>query len=158
MKKGIIALLSAAVGGAAGAVSVTRTLEKKVAKEHSMSDKHLTLFLMMNQWVKVKQEGKNLSIYFEEYGYKRIAVYGMSYAGETLIDELKGTGIQVVYGIDKNAESVNADVDVYTMEDNLGDVDAVVVTAVAFFNEIEKKLTDVFECPILSLEEILYGI
>lgn len=55
----------------------------------------------MNQWVKIKQEGKNLSEYFEESWYKRIAIYGMNYAGETLVDELKDIGITIAYGIDK---------------------------------------------------------
>ena len=58
-------------------------------KTRELAEKHLALFLMMNQWVKVKQEGKNLSCYFEKNGYKKIAIYGMSYAGETLLEELK---------------------------------------------------------------------
>lgn len=56
---------------------------------------------MMNQWVKVKQEGKNLSQYFEANNYKNIAIYGMSYAGETLEDELKNTNTCVKYSIEK---------------------------------------------------------
>ena len=113
---------------------------------------------MMNQWVKVKQEGKNLASYFEKYGYKKIAVYGMSYAGETLISELKETDITIAYGIDKNAASIYVDVDVLSMEDNLEPVDAVVVTAITFFDEIEEKLSEKMDCPIISLEDILYEV
>lgn len=113
---------------------------------------------MMNQWVKVKQEGKNLVSYFEQNGYKRIAVYGMSYAGETLVNELKNTSVQVVYGIDKNAETLYADIDVVTLENPLDEVDAVVVTAITFFDEIEEKLSNKMNCPIISLEDILYEV
>ena len=113
---------------------------------------------MMNQWVKIKQEGKNLSTYFENKGYKRIAIYGMSYAGETLVDELKDTGIEVVYGIDQNADSIFADIDIVTMDDTLEDVDAVVVTAITFFGEIEEKLHGKLNCSIISLEDILYEV
>lgn len=123
-----------------------------------MSDKHLALFLMMNQWVKVKQKGKKLSTYFEQNGYKRIAIYGMSYAGETLMEELRDTDVQVVYGIDKKADSIYADVDIVTMDDTLEEVDAVVVTAITFYDEIEDKLSDKIDCPIISLEDILYEI
>ena len=91
----------------------------------------------MNQWVKVKQEGKQLSHYFKNNGFKKIAIYGMSYAGKTLIDELKGTGITVAYGIDKKADTIYADIDILSVEDSLADVDAVVVTAITFFNEIK---------------------
>ena len=130
----------------------------KTKKVQLMSDKHLALFLMMNQWVKVKQEGKSLAVYFETNGFKKIAIYGMSYAGETLVDELKNTGITVAYGIDKRADSLYADLEIVTMEDDLGDVDAIVVTAITFFDEIEEQLLEKIDCPILSLEDILYEV
>lgn len=158
MKKGIISVLSAITGAVAGAGAVGKVMLEEKEKAKSMSDKHLALFLMMNQWVKVKQDGKNLSAYFEKHNYKKIAVYGMSYAGETLIDELKGTAIEVVYGIDQNADSIYADVDVISMNDELEPVDVVVVTAITFFDEIEGALAEKMECPILSLEDILYEI
>ena len=123
-----------------------------------MSDKHLALFLMMNQWVKVKQEGKNLSAYFEKNGYKKIAIYGMSFAGETLVDELRGSDVYVAYGIDQNAETIYTDVEVVTMENTLAEVDAIVVTAISFFDEIEEKLSEKIDCPVISLEDILYEV
>ena len=158
MKKGVIGVLSLLAGAAGGAVGVGRVTGAKIQSTQQMSDKHLSLFLMMNQWVKVKQEGKNLASYFEKNGYKKIAIYGMSYAGETLIDELKNTNIKVSYGIDKKADTIYADVDIVTMEDTLDEVDAVVVTAITFFDEIEEKLSDKVDCPILSLEDILYEV
>ena len=44
------------------------------------------------------------------------------------------------------------------MEDTLDDVDAIVVTAVTFFDEIEDELHKKVNCPILSLEDILYEV
>ncbi|MEZ3518140.1 MAG: hypothetical protein K1W37_23675 [Lachnospiraceae bacterium] len=158
MKKGMISVVSMLVGAAAGAGAIGKMEGDRLNKTQSMSDKHLALFLMMNQWVKVKQEGKNLSEYFERNGYKRIAVYGMSYAGETLIDELKGSKIEIAYGIDQRASSIYADVDIVSAEDTLKDVDAVVVTAISFFDEIEEKISLKLDCPIISLEDVLYDI
>ena len=158
MKKPIISILSTLAGAALGAGAVGKVSLDKTKKVQSMSDKHLALFLMMNQWVKVKQEGQGLAVYFETNGYKKIAIYGMSYAGETLVDELKNTGITVAYGIDKRADSLYADLDIVSMEDGLGDVDAIVVTAITFFDEIEEQLLEKIDCPILSLEDILYEV
>lgn len=158
VKKGVISVLSALAGAAVGVGAIGKVQMDQTSKIQSMSDKHLALFLMMNHWVKVKQEGKNLSEYFEENGYKRIAIYGMSYAGETLVDELKGTGIAIAYGIDKNADSIYADVDVVTMDDSLDKVDAVVVTSITFFDEVEEALSRKMDCPVLSLEDILYEV
>lgn len=158
MRKGIISVLSALTGAAIGAGAVGKVVTGEKEKAKAMSDKHLALFLMMNQWVKVKQEGKNLAEYFKENSYKKIAIYGMSYAGETLVDELKNTEIEVAFGIDKNADSIYADVDIVSLEDDFVEVDAVVVTAIAFFDEIEEKLSEKVDCPILSLEDILFEI
>lgn len=130
----------------------------KRRKAQNMSNKHFELFTMMNQWVKVKQAGKNLSSFFKERGLSRIAIYGMSYAGETLLGELQGTGIEVAYGIDRNAGSLYSDINIVSMEDVLEEVDAVVVTAITFFDEIEENLEKKLSCPIISLEDVLYEI
>jgi hypothetical protein len=162
MNKGIktaaTVVASALTGAVAGACAVGKTTGEKINKTQNMSDKHLALFLMMNQWVKVKQEGKNLASYFEKNGYKKIAIYGMSYAGETLVDELKGSDIKVAYGIDQKANSLYSDVDIVTMDDELEKVDAIVVTAITYFDEIEDKLSEKIDCPIVSLEDILYEV
>ena len=158
MKKGIISALSFAAGLAGGAIGVGKMTGSKVNDWKQMSDKHLELFLMMNQWVKVKQEGKHLASYFEKKGYKTIAVYGMSFAGETWVNELKGSGIQILYGIDQRGGSVYTDINIVTKEDTLAAVDAVVVTAISFFEEIEEELCRKVDCPILSLGDILYQI
>lgn len=158
MKKGIISVLSALTGAVVGAGTAAKVSGETARKAQNMSDKHLALFLMMNQWVKVKQEGKNLSTYFEKNGYKKIAVYGMSYVGERLLDELKHSGIEVAYGIDKNVDGIYADVDIVSVEDALEDVDVIVVTAITFFDDIEEALSSKVDCPIISLEDILYEV
>lgn len=158
MKKGIITVISGIAGVIAGAGAVAKVLGKSLSKTNNLSDKHLALFLMMNQWVKVKQEGKKLSEYFETNGYKKIAIYGMSYAGETLLDELRESEIEVVYGIDNRADSIYLDLDIVTMEDTFEEVDAVVVTAITYYEEIAEKMEKKLECPIISLEDILYEV
>lgn len=158
MKKGIVSALSAVTGAVVSAAVVGKNMVEKVEKASKMSDKHLALFQMMNQWVRIKQEGKNLSEYFVKNNYKKIAIYGMSYAGETLVEELKSTKTEVVYGIDRNAESIYSDVDIVSLEDDLAEVDVVVVTAITFFDEIEERISKKMNCPILSLEDILYEV
>ena len=158
MKKPTISVLSALVGAAVGAGAVEMTSHENAEKLHAMSEKHLALFLMMNQWVKVKQEGKNLSSYFERKGYKKIAVYGMSYAGATLLNELRNSETSIEYGIDRNADSFYTDIDIVSVNDDLRQVDAVVVTPITFFDEIEEELSQKLSCPILSLEDILHEV
>lgn len=158
MKKRILGIFTFFVGMIGGMAGAGKFMGKKLDTASQYSDKHLSLFLMMNQWVKVKQEGKNLSSYFQRNGYKKIAIYGMSYAGETLLDELRESETQVAYGIDQNSENLYSDIDIFSVEDSLEEVNAVVVTAIKFFDEIEEVLSGKLSCPIISLEEILYEV
>lgn len=155
MKKGTISVLSSIGGAIAGAVAIGKVLGGRVIDNQKKSDKHLNLFLMMNQWVKVKQAGKNLSSWFEREGYQEIAIYGMHYAGETLVEELRDSNVKVKYGIDKNAGRIYADFDTVTPDTPLDKVDVIVVTPIAFFDEIEQMLSEKVDCPIISLEDII---
>ena len=66
--------------------------------------------------------------------------------------------IQVQYGIDKNADNIYMDVNIVTMEDELKPVDAIVVTPIFFFDDIEEELSQKIDCPIISLEDVLYEV
>lgn len=158
MKKSVIAILSTLGGAALAAIGVGKKLNEKLVYKSNMSNKHLSLYLMMNQWVNVKQENKSVAEYLEKNGYTEIAVYGMNYVGETLMRELENSNVKIKYGIDKNAENIYMDVDLLTPDDDLPTVDAIIVTAITFFEDIEQSLSGKVDCPILSMEDILYEV
>ena len=158
MKKGAVSMLSVLTGAAAGAGVIGRMEREKRKKAEKLSGKFASMFHLMNQWVKVKQDGKNLSSYFEKNHYTKIAVYGMGYVGETLLGELKDTGIEVSYGIDKRVFSGRSDLPIVSPDDSLEHVDVVVVTAIDFFDEIEEKLRDKVKCPVISIEDVVFEV
>lgn len=162
MKKSTIAILSAFIGGIIGAVAIGLKLIKFFGKEvkssQELSEKHLGLMRLLNQWLLTKQEGKKLEDYLKKNEIKTVAIYGMSYVGNRVFDELKGTDVEVKYVIDRNGEACYAEVDVFLPEEELPEVDAVLVTAIYYFDEIEKMLSEKLSCPILSLEDVLYEI
>ena len=123
----------------AGAMGMGKLIGSRLADKPVMSNKYLELFLMMNEWVKIKQSNKSLSTYFERDGYKRIAIYGMSAVGMTLLDELEDTKVQVAYGIDRRVDEVYADLNIVTMEEDLAEVDAIVVTEISFLMKLRKS-------------------
>ncbi len=157
-KKAVLAILILA--GAAAGIRITIKSERSRRREaEKMSGKFSALFHMMNQWVKVKQAGKNLSSYFLKNNYKKIAVYGMGYAGKALLEELRATEINVVYGIDRKAEDLHMDIHIVSPDAPFPEgADAVVVTAVDSFEEIEESLSKKTDCPIISLEEIVFEV
>ena len=61
MKKMILSSLSILGGAAAAAVAVRQVMKKEVEAQWRISEKHLALYRMMDQWVAIKQQGKNLA-------------------------------------------------------------------------------------------------
>lgn len=156
MKKSAVIFLSLLAGAAAGAFGAGKIIGKSAERHREASDKYLSLFLMMNQWVKMKQAGKDPASCLERKGYREIAVYGMGHAGKTLARELAGSAVRIRYGIDRNADIDYEGFGIVTPEDALEPVDAVVVTAVSCFDEIQEMLGGKMDCPVVSLEDILY--
>lgn len=119
------------------------------------AEKNRAMFILMNQWANIRQEGRSLEEYFLKNGYYQIAVYGLGVLGQRLIKELDNSRIQIAYGIDKNREMVYTDLEVVTLEEELKKVDAVVITVVKEFDAIRETLLQKTECQVIALEDIL---
>lgn len=158
MKKGTVAVLSSVLGFMAGAIGQGYLKNKTIQEKNGKVDKFKNYYNMLNQWLALKQEGKSLEQYFVDNNIKTIAIYGMGEMGNRLYDELKDSSIEVKYAIDKNADSTYAEVDVYELEDSLEDVDAIIVTAIFAFDEIEENISEAVDYQILSLEDVVYSI
>lgn len=151
-------LMGGIVGATAGGVAMSAKFNKKLNAKNVSFNKLVTFYYVYDRWLILKQQGKSLVEYFERNQYKTLAIYGMKELGERLYDELKDSGITVKYIIDRNAESIYADVDVVPPDDDLEPVDVIVVTAVTYFDEIEEMLSEKVDYPVVSLEDILYEV
>lgn len=128
---------------------------KEIIKISNISSKHWRLYEIAIQWIK-RQE--NIEGYIVRNGYKSVCIYGMSHLGDCLTGTLRKAGIEVLYGIDKNADKLyNQYVEIYNMDDNLPMADLIIVTTIVHFGEIKTELEKKFgkEINIVSLEEIL---
>lgn len=134
-----------------------KKMSKIICKEQMSAEKFFPMYQTMERWARVKQKNKCISEYFQLHGYKRIAVYGMGDIGVLFVKELENSGIDIVYGIDRNIH-IGGSVKIYHPDDTLPDVDAVVVTAVAYFDKIEEMLSKKMECPVLSIEDIVFDL
>lgn len=140
-----------------GTVVTARILTEISEEYRKASDKFGRLFRLMSQWVQIWQEGKSISGYFHKNGYHTAAVYGMGRVGEALIKELSDSEISVQYAIDQNAGK-GPDGFVVSPDSVLKQVDVVVVTPVASYGEIKLKLKEKLDCPIVSIEDILFEV
>lgn len=157
MKKLLSRLILLLLGMAIGAVSVGNMMNEKIIEKYNLSEKHRILFQLMCMWVKVKQQQESLAEYFCHNEMKNIAIYGFGVVGRLLGSELKDSNIFVRYIIDKNVNSGSIK-KIYTPDEELPDVDAIIVTAVTYFDEIEKNMSSKMRCPIVSLEDIMFDL
>ena len=84
--------------------------------------------------------------------------FSQHHMGKCLLNELQGSEICVDYAIDKRPENAEDLIKVYLPDEDLPTVDAVVVTAFYYFDEIEEMLSEKVEYPVISLEDILYEV
>lgn len=131
---------------------------KKRVYLSELSDKHLTLMLLLNQWLKLLQKDKKITEYFYKNNIKYIAIYGMGYLGERLYDELKESTIEIKYFIDRNNQKKYEGMETKTPDDYLPEVDVLIVTPVFYYDEIKKNLNNKVKGKIISLQDILYEI
>ncbi len=160
MKKGALATITTLLGAATGAASVYGTMNKKMQdemrQEKELNKKNDAILKLYNKWFGLRQDGKSIADYCKANGYHSIAVYGMHYLGESLCKELKDSDIKIEYAVDRNPnQGMDSEIKIYTPEEELKEVDAVIVTAFFFFDEIEADLCLKMDCPIISLEDII---
>lgn len=157
MKKSI-AVITGFLGFVAGTVGQGYLKNKVIRERNDKVDKFKSYYNMLNQWLVLKQEGKSLEQYFVENNISTIAIYGMGEMGNRLYDELKNSNIEVKYAIDKNADSTYSELEVYELEDSLDEVDAIIVTAIFAYDEIEESISEVVDYNTINLEDIVYSI
>jgi hypothetical protein len=150
--------LTGAAGVAAGMGYEFIKEEKRLDKMEDNFKKMNTFYRLLIAWVELKQEGKNLSEYFEFNEIRTIAIYGMRELGERLVRELEGSGIEIKYIIDQNVESIESSLPKCRPDDKLEKVDAIIVTAIYYYQDIEETLSQKVDYPIISLEDVVYGL
>lgn len=97
-------------------------------------------FFIFDKWIQIKNGGKSLADYFKDNLMTQVAIYGLGTIGKRLYEELAKEQLEVVYGIDRNAEKIQVDdLEIKTLDDELSSVDAVIVTPISFY-EIEKDI------------------
>lgn len=113
------------------------------------------LYDMMYVLFHMKIMGQSMKRYFEKRNYQSVAVYGMGNLGEIVIEEFRDEGINVQYAIDRRADDICYEIDIYKPNDDLKKVDVVVVTPFVHFEEIRRVLEEKMDCPIISIEDLV---
>lgn len=121
-------------------------------------EKAFEFYHILIRWLQLKQEGKTMIEYFKQNKYQTVAVYGMKEIGVLLYNELRQEGIDIRYAIDKNADEIEADIEIIKPTSEMPEVDVIVVTATHYFDNIYMQLQELTETEIVSISDILWTI
>lgn len=132
-------------------------LSAMIPKEVDMRDRFEAGFHIYDRWLALWQRGENLLPFFEDNELKSVAIYGMGSLGERLADELGGTSVKVVYGIDRMAEKKKyGGLVIYCADEpEYPYADAICVTPVQVYAEVESHLAERTQIPVISLEDVV---
>lgn len=132
-------------------------IDKEVDKKHRDFNLLCQRSKLLDNWMYLRDHQINVSNFFDKYGYKKIAIYGMGKLGLHLLNELSKSNINVAYGIDKKLQDSNNNMNlqIYNPSQQLPKVDAVVITVISQFAEISKMLSKTMNCSMIALEELI---
>ena len=129
---------------------------QEVKKLFVQERKNHFMYEFMNRWLLLKQRRIELGSYFDAQEIHSIAIYGIDHMGQRLYDELKSSSVRVVYAIDRNPRKTDWDIPVYSPDDTLETVDAVVITPLFDYMDIRRTLEGKMNSRMLFIEDILF--
>lgn len=123
-----------------------------------MQDKskmYVEYYHLLEMWMKNLEKGKSIQRYFDYYGYKNIALYGIGKMASHVINELKDSETAIAYAIDQNT-GINSDIDIISCnEEEFPAADVLIVTPIYDFEIIERRMREILDVPIVSLKEVI---
>lgn len=137
-------------------------IQKKIINRNIEISKKLNTYnQLLGQWILNKTDNYDIAAFLEKKGIRKVAIYGHGLLGNILSKDLKN--LEVVYFIDNNGDNRWKEIGhipVFKPEEIAGQepVDAIIVTAYYYFDEIYNNLRqyDKIEIPVISLEDLIY--
>lgn len=142
----------------AGNLSLYFFLKLKNTKEVG-DDKDKRYCRLFDNWLALNERGDSFERFFEERNIKEIAVYGYGNIGKHLVAQLSGSDISIKYVIDKRKDRIATDgIPCCQLSENMPRVDAIVITPICEYSEINNRLKKVTSAELLSMEDIIYEL
>lgn len=122
-------------------------------KEVSKAQQYLN---MMNQWFILNQRQMSIEKYLKSKNFYVIAIYGAGLYGRHVMRDLEKTDIKVLYAIDQKKIPPFEGIEIMQLENNMPKVDVIINSVILDHKAIEQQLKKYYQCPILSLEDIIF--
>lgn len=137
------------------AARLERMLETVMENRLVFLDKFHKMFYILDAWMELKSQGKDLSAVLNQKGFSSVAVYGMNQIARHLLTELENSLVSVRYVIDRNSEYIDMDIPVYSPDQNPEKVDAVIIALVQGEKQIKEMLAERMQTTVITISEII---
>lgn len=158
MRKLIVFGAGLVLGMTTGVAIGKLTVQKQFEKEKTRTNKFRGYYDLLNGWLKLKHQKKSLASWFQEEKINRVAVYGMGEIGYRLIEELQDSEVIVKFGIDRKPDYAYGDFEIKSLDEEIEGVDAIIITPIFAFEEVENELKKKFSGRIISIDDIIFDI
>ena len=92
----LLMLAGMSIGGIAGAAIEFRLTQKQINHWKNMSNKHLKLMILLNQWFATKQEKKSIDAYFHKNKIENIAYLDKAKLSKQQKEEFNNLGEELI--------------------------------------------------------------
>jgi len=106
-------------------------------------------------WYIDKNRIKKLKKICNDRKWNNVAIYGMGPIGELIMKSFQDAGVEVMYGIDRNPDTIFFDIDIYTLEEELPKTDAIIITPFVYEKEIKEQLASKVSGDLIVVTELL---
>lgn len=137
-----------------------KILKNRSKKDDIGNKKFLKMVHIYDLWMYLKNRNAKISDFLIYNNIHKIVIYGMGYIGSRLLDELSGSNIQVLFGLDQEGDAIQTRVPVYrigedVVKNEINDADIVIVTSVNAKEEVENDVKKISNVPVILFEEII---
>lgn len=127
---------------------------QEIEKLEKKAEKYQDLWNLTEIWLQLKERQVKIAEYLLKKDIRVIAIYGLSKLGIHLTEELRNTDVTISFGIDRNKEIKGIPFPIYSREDTLPPVDAVILTMYDG-EKIKWELEERLNCRVELLKDIL---
>ncbi len=137
---------------------IEKMLYRMRKKSLANLDKFRKMFYILDDWMQAEEQENGIERFLKEQEINEIAIYGLGPLGRDLLKKLKNSSIHISYIIDQNAGYLECEYPVYTLNDKLGAVNAVIISLVQDELAIAEAIKRKISTKIFTIGEIVREI
>lgn len=132
-----------------------KNIESLQEQEMAKIRMYVSYYRLLEKWMTLREKGSRAEQYFTSRGMKKIIIYGLGKMANHLLEDLKGSDINIICAIDRNVINKYGGFPVITVEEKIPEADCIIITPVHEAEAIKRNLTGRTSLPLISLSEVI---